>query len=621
MIPSHTRTPTLIIGLISLAYFFLSAWLNAHTMISIDEFWYAHRIYQYRSGLPYRDFSPYKTVLGYYVLLLPMLLKHSYLSTLILLKNTLSLINALGFFISAVWLSRYFTKRAVILALLAVIFSETVLAYATQIRVDILAYWFALFALLSLLDKRVCTAGLLLGIAFTISQKIIWYWFASNVGLGMVWLFADRNTTTFKNIIRYNVIIVSVIVIYALFWSWMSSPRIVWDSVVGEASIMYHLDWYARARDLFWRIILTLNPFLFLLAPTTLVSLVTQDDPDFKKRLFLVPTALTVLLCLVPYDQVFPYYMQVTIPAFLLLYASFFSWLIALGDQRAIVRSVPVMLALLSFSAAMIIAHVLRFHLPLPYLMLLIFPVGVLVLLSPAARALRSLTLTLLVMTGVFMGGIYPLSLFAGNVWQENPGYQQANLTEALAWLKGGGGYLAGVELFYGIDQPIAGLRHLIGPAIDFLRNPTPELTQVMTASQYEDKTATLPRVIADLNHSHVAFYINNYRIEALPRALKHALNERYLHWWGSLYTYAPHVRANTPTFELAFTSAYRVITDSSSVIIDGQRLKAGQVVSLAEGRHQSGSHTDFRLQRLPPATVPTPDPRYHRDQPARFIF
>lgn len=621
MIPSHARTATFILGLISLAYFCLSVFLNAHTMISIDEFWYAHRIYQYRSGLPYRDFSPYKTVMGYYILLLPMLLKHGYLSTLLLLKNTLSLINASGFFIGAVWLSRHFTKRAVILALLAVIFSETVLAYATQIRVDILAYWFALFALLSLLDKRVVTAGFLLGIAFTISQKVIWYWFASNVGLGLCWLVLERDFAHFKKIVVYNFVVLAIITLYFVAWSWVSSARIVWDSVIGEASIMYHLDWYVRARELFWRIILTLNPFLFLLAPTTLVSLVTYNGVDARKRLFIVPTALTILLCLVPYDQVFPYYMQVTIPAFLLLYTSFFAWLIALAQAPMPVRSVPVMLALLSFSAAMIIAHVLRFHLPLPYLMLLMFPLGILVLLSPAKAKLRSLILTLLVMTGVFVGGIYPLSIYAENVWQENPRYQQANLTLALDWLQGGGGYLAGVELFYGIDQPIAGLRHLIGPAIDFLRKPTPLLAKVMTASQYEDKTATLSRVITDLNTSQVAFYINNYRIQALPPALKHALAERYLHWWGSLYTYAPHITSHNTRFELAFTCPYRILTRANSVVIDGQRYHANEIVQLVQGMHRNASESDFRLQRLPPTNVPIPNPAFHRDQPARFIF
>src|SRR5579862_9282386 len=81
--------------------------------LGVDEFWFSHRIYQYKNGVPYRDFAPYKTVLGYYLLLFPMTLSHELLTPLFYTKNALALLNSLLFFISAIWLKRIFPKPAV----------------------------------------------------------------------------------------------------------------------------------------------------------------------------------------------------------------------------------------------------------------------------------------------------------------------------------------------------------------------------------------------------------------------------------------------------------------------------------------------------------------------------
>jgi hypothetical protein len=40
--------------------------------LEVDELWYAHHIYQYTRHVPYLNFPPYKTVLGYYLLMLPL---------------------------------------------------------------------------------------------------------------------------------------------------------------------------------------------------------------------------------------------------------------------------------------------------------------------------------------------------------------------------------------------------------------------------------------------------------------------------------------------------------------------------------------------------------------------
>ena len=115
------------------------------------------------------------------------------------------------------------------------------------------------------------------------------------------------------------------------------------------------------------------------------------------------------------------------------------------------------------------------------------------------------------------MGFIYPLTLVPVKIASLNNDYQQANVQATQALLQDGGDYVAGIELIYNKTQPIAGIRHLMGPAIDYLHAPTPQLKEVMLASLYEDPDATVDTVINALKKSSVKFYVNNYRMNALP--------------------------------------------------------------------------------------------------------
>src|SRR5260221_3606624 len=105
--------------LISLCCLYLGfeLFFNAYAMVSVDEFWFAHHIYQYKNSLPYRDFAPYKTVLGYYLLLLPMLSKQGFLQTLIITKDAIACLNASILLCSAWWLKRFFAPSAILSSL------------------------------------------------------------------------------------------------------------------------------------------------------------------------------------------------------------------------------------------------------------------------------------------------------------------------------------------------------------------------------------------------------------------------------------------------------------------------------------------------------------------------
>jgi len=606
-------------------YLGFELFFNQYTILSVDEFWFAHRIYQYKDSLPYKDFAPYKTILGYYLLLLPMLSAQSIFKTLILTKHFITFINTIVLFISSLWLTRFFSRTAILISLFLLIISETFLYYSTNLRIDLFAYWFCLFSFLFLLENRFIWAGLLIGLGFVTSQKTVWFMFASNCALGINWMNAKRQTQL-KNIITFNISACNVIAIYLAFWSWLVDWQTVFSSVFSEASAIYHLDWYNNARELYWSTILTHNPFLFILWPFTLLTLFItyDDDREYPKRLFVVCYSIIILLCLIPYKQMFPYYMQVAYPIFLVLYAAFFSWLFAIFKTNKInmlVIGVYGLWAILAIYILMILGLTILFQLPTVYLLICLIPCLLGFYIINQSTSKRPIYFKLISLTTLFIGAIYPLTLFTLTLIAVNGAYQKANVQLVNALLQDGSGYVAGVELIYNKTQPIAGMRQLIGPAISYLYTPSPTLRKVMLASLYEDPNVTSTSVIDALKKSPVKFYVNNYRMQGLPDNIKQYLAKNYEHFWGSIYLYAPTVPKGHQQFRLAFSGNYLIeSTHQSQITLNSHHYQTKKTIYLKNGYYTSNTKTDYRLKLLPTLTLPL-DPAFQNDRWGKMIF
>ena len=595
------------------AYLGFEWWFNQYAMISVDEFWFAHRIYEYHNNVPYRDFSPYKTVLGYYLLLLPMSLAHGIMPTLIFMKNVLAVTNVVILVTASCWLTRFFSRSGILCSLLLLFSMEIMLSFSTNIRVDLLAYWFCLFSLLCLLDQRYIVAGLLLGLGFATSQKAIWYMFASNTALGVHWLIAARNRHYFLNAVKFNLATIAVIVAYLIFWSAIAGWPTIYNSVFVEASAMYHLDWYNSARLLFWSTILVLNPLAFTLWPLALLSLMITfpEDRHYSRRRFVIVYAFTILLCLMPYKQVFPYYMQVTLPVFLVLYAAFFTWLLQLFQTRQPIYLINKPYITLFNTAYIlgVVALVVILQLPYPYLLISIIP-----LLLNADRQ------QLLLLNFLFIGLIYPAISYTEKLWYINGNHQKANISVMNTLLNDNSDYVAGIELIYNKTQPIAGLRHLMGPAIDYLYAPSEKLRSVMTAALYEDPNATAASVIAAIQHSRVKFYVNNYRMDSLPPTIKNYLENQYQHLWGSIYLYAPSISNGRQTTLIKFNGEYKLqASQDNAVTINNVAYTNGAHLQLSAAPVTSEAAASFRLVLVPKSLAL--DPEFKRDDWAKIIF
>jgi len=612
-------------ALLCLAYLSFELFYTNYAILSVDEFWFAHRTYQYKSGLPYRDFAPYKTVLGYYLLLIPMTLVQGLLKPLFFTKNALALLNSTILFGTTLWLRRYFSDRALITTLMLLVCAEFILSYSTNIRVDLLAYWFCLFSVLFLFENKFILSGLLIGLGFLTSQKAIWYIAATDIALAVHWLAFARDWKTIKQILIFNLTILLIISAYILFWSHFSNFSTVMHSVFTEASIMYHLDWYNGTRKLFWFYILSYNPLLFILWPLTLISAVITypSDHSYTKRVFLVTYVSVILLCLIPYKQVFPYYMLVTIPAFLLLYSAFFTWFYQVMRNPQPIRILLVgKIGLTIFATIYCLTIIwLIFFLKLPklYLLLTIIPI---MLVGSINGAMRAFAQPLILMTIVFTGFVYPLTLYAIRFPALNSGYQHSVMNLLNALLQDNSDYLAGIELIYNKTQPIAGMRHLMLPAIDFLAHPSPKLREAMLASLYESPTATSASVIHDLEKSNVKLYVNNYRMVAVPTVIANYLASQYQHFWGGIYLYAPEIPAGTHAALIKFAGNYLVEAwPGQSVSIDKHVIDSGKTLSLTKGIHTIHASTSIRLKLLPENVSGLLNPAYKEDQWQLMLF
>jgi len=613
-----------------LLYLGTEVFLNRYNMLAIDEFWFAHLIYHYQDALPYRDFAPYKTVLGYYLLLLPMLTSKGILSTLFFTKQIITLINTFIFFGSSWWLTRYFSRTAIIASLVLLMTSDIVLSYSTNIRVDLLGYWFCFFALLFLLEQRFFLAGLLLGLGFITTQKAVWYIFAADIALAAHWLVFTRNKKMIGCIVYCNIAIAGVIACYIAFWSWIADWNTVITSIFHEASVLYHLNWYDSARKLFWANIILFNPLLMALWPLSLISLFVtfNDDESYSYRLFAVITGFIILLCLIPYKMIFPYYMQVTLPILLILYAAFFTWLFTLFQANKTIKILiprTMLWLLLIFYIGIMIYVLVEFKLPDIYLLICLIPLllGTFITyhikLGPGMNVLFR---NLIFITMLFTGVIYPLSQIYLKMIKFHGDYQQAHINVINTLLQDGSDYVAGIELIYNKTQPIAGMRQLVGPAIDYLSSSSAELRPFMLASLYQDPNATSASVIAELKNADIKFYVNTYRIAALPANIRNYLQSQYEHFWGSIYLYAPGIAMGTNKVTLKFSGRYMIESPAmTQVIFNGKSYATKTILYIKKGTYLSSANHDYRLKLMPEEIKPLLNQNFQHEQLTKIVW
>ncbi len=586
--------------------------------LTADEFVFARHIYEYTYHIPYRDFSPYKSVLGYYLLSIPMFFSHTLLEPIFSIKKEIILINAICIVLTGYWAEKIFNRRAVALSLLAITFNQIFIIYASDLRVDMLTSWLCLFAILAVLDQKIQWSGLLISVAFLISQKAIWYWVAINGGLLCCELFCVSTVSYWRLSIKFNAFVLLPMGIYIAVWSWITHPDVIWHNLFYDAYVQAGIHYYSVIYLFCWQAVLRHGPILFLLWPLTgIIFFIRDSHPDDNaRRVFSFSCGSLALLLFISYQQAFPYNFVFTLPALFILYANFFSYLPAWYRQIQLNLS-ALGIGFFSIYLFLIVVIVYGFHLPSIYYLTVLIPVSLYWVVSTDLDPLKKDRLRRIFFILFFMLGLV-LPLIESVRFSFIDGrYQQTMiyLTEEL--LADGGDYVGGIPFLYNKDQPIEGMKNLITPAIDYLSKPTAELKLLLLPSLYLTSTST-EKVLDEFEKSSVKVIINTCRISLLPSSIHTYMNQHYKHYYGSIYLYAPIVLPNRHRFPVKFNGQYR-IEGKSRIRLDAILRHPGEVISLQKGVHVSEADEPYRLVLIPRRSVIKLNPYYQNDDYIRM--
>lgn len=519
----------------------------AHTVLSIDDFWLAYHTQEYQSKLPYRDFLPYKSVLGYYLMLIPLSIFHGVLTPLLYTKAWMAFINAVFLIGISLGLSRFYSPKAVIASLVLILCTPIFYLFSSDIRVDLLAYWMCLISVLLLFDKKYALAGMAIGLGFLICQKAMVYVMATNCALVGYWVIHDRSWKMTKNLLVFNGALLGMWLIYILFWSYLSNLHTVLYSLFYEPYLLLGVDRYVPLSRYYWTVIIAYSMELVVLCPVALIGLIILP---VKNRTFVIIYTLVILLFMIASKQPFVYFPLMAVPAFFVLFSAFFSAL----------------------------------H---PYLSFKHQPKN-----SP------SLILGLLFL-GVLLGVVSPILRCLSSLEQYDGRYQKSMIHLMADLLKDGGNYIAGVSLLLDIDQPILGLKHLVKPSLEYMTHPSKPLQEISSLSSLYLAAMTVPELIESIQKAPIKLYVDNNRFHHLPKALFRYLDTQYQHFWGSIYLYAPKIEAGHQSIQIKFAGNYQV-QSAEVIFLDNQKRTPNSIIHLNDQQHTSNANRSYRLKLIP---------------------
>jgi len=267
---SNRRT-VLIAAALSLLYFGIQLVYIPSLPLVMDEFDGANEAYQLLQVTPYQDYRPYKTVLGYYLQLPPLLVSSDPWTGLMASKVWLAAINTAAIFAASLTLAALFSPASALVGQLLLICMSTFLERSSELRVDMLTAWFGLASFLLLLNRRWLVAGAVAGLGFLVSQKGLYFILSANAAAAAFWWFESRDRRTFRDMVVLNAGTAVVIAGYIAFWGLLSSPWAVFSATfLSHGNIVFN-DFYELEGH--WTRTLTKNPFFYWGALTGIAGL------------------------------------------------------------------------------------------------------------------------------------------------------------------------------------------------------------------------------------------------------------------------------------------------------------------------------------------------------------
>ena len=518
--------------------------------LAMDEFQFASEIVRYQT--PYRDFVPYKNLLGYSLqsisFALGRVLGLSPWSNLILLKSMLAVAVAASIGLAGWRMRRWFEERAILAATALLVPMSTFLERSAVLRVDMLASLFGLAAVMAAMGGAWTIAGGFVGVAFLVTQKAAYFF----VSLGGVLAFDALCRRDAKEAARQGLRFVSCacapVLVYLVFYSVSSSfSAVVEATFFRSAQVALWTD-YADLRATFWWQTVSRNPVFYAISLGGLLALLASSWSAFVRpattesggarregagprgRLAVHGILLLVLCAL--HRQPWPYFFVFLIPSAWLTSVAALEWLGTID-------------------------------------------------LGGLTESRRSIALGLLVAIGMAI----PVARIPSVLDRDNA-YQRNNFEVLDAILGPEESYLAGVNVLYHRPFQPAGVRWLDRRRIAEIEAQNPEERRAFLAS---------------LEGAPIKAVLRNYRTGALPEEIRDFLAERYRRVYGSISTSAPYCRPDDGV-TIRFPGTYLVSLheDQKRVNLDGRFLPPGSAVDLDPGRYPVAPPGGCRLQLVP---------------------
>lgn len=286
----------------------------------MDEFQGAAAVQRLLEGVPYRDFTPYKTVVGYYLQLPALAFVRGPWSGLMAVKLEMLVLNLAGLWLLVVVLRRYFSATALALSFPMLVVTTTFLERSAELRVDMLTGWVGAASLLGLMAGLPFAAGLLGSLSFLISQKGIYFCGAGAIALMAAVLHAPSSVPRFRSLRRYALGLGSGVAAYVGAWTILASPAVVWEATFARPAGVA-MEELPMARALFWLQTGILNPVFWVavLVGLTLLLLRPSTVPLERTSASLLGSyAAVTFMAAVWHKQPWPYFIAMLVPVLFL---------------------------------------------------------------------------------------------------------------------------------------------------------------------------------------------------------------------------------------------------------------------------------------------------------------
>lgn len=291
-------------------YFYLQNLFYPHLPIVMDEFQGASSIFQSINDVPYRDFTPYKPVLGYWFQSMFTGTYTDAVSYFEQLKFGIRVVNTLAI-ASICWLllgiPQFARKQFVVFAALLMLLVSTFVERSGALRVDMLTVWIGLFSSIAFLKERYISAGLTLGFGFLVSQKIYFFALPWGITLLLYWGVRNQSMSLVKKGILCFLAFLFVIFIYIFVFGMFSSVSDVFSALFLKNSAIAFGDLY-QGLSRYWFQSIARNFLFYCILTLALLSLIFNlrelSSLHWKAAVF---SFVFTILCLL-HKQPWPYF-------------------------------------------------------------------------------------------------------------------------------------------------------------------------------------------------------------------------------------------------------------------------------------------------------------------------